>query len=195
MAKKRKITASAIMSAFDCGESKNIVLTCGSGENSIEVPVKGHLTLAERSDMVRFIVDMVFIEDDGIVEYHPEFKSFAVDYAIVTYFTDIVMPAEGDQAFEFLEKTNIAFHIADTLPAGYVSSIITDAMDLIKWREEDLHKRSKFDEIFERIYEIIKIIGEKTEGVTMSDLLEFVQKNYPDFKDEFIQIARGTGEE
>ena len=189
-AKTKKITTAAIMKAI-AYEDKQIVITCGTGEDTIEIPVKARLSLPERIAMVDDIVDMVFIADEnGEVSYYPALKKFAIEYAIVNYFTDVALPADSDKAWEFLEKTSFANKIACALRDDYIVEILTEANDAIECRKQALLKRSKLDTVLDSVVDVIQAVGDKTENIELPQLLEYVQKNAPELKGELEKMIK-----
>lgn len=191
MAKKNKITAANIVKAMALEDTKNVALVCGKGENAIEISVKARLSLPERANMIQDILEMVFITSpEGIVVYHPEFKKFAFEYEIVNYFTDISLPVNGDKAWEFLEKTGIASHIANTVRDGYVGEIIAEANEMIEYRKEELLKKSKLDQVLDSFLEILGAVQGKTENLDIGQIVAYAKENAPELKEKLDALLR-----
>lgn len=188
MAKKTKITATAIAKAMELMDFGTVTIQCGEGENAIEVPVKAYLTVSERAMMVTDIVNMVFIGVEDNQRYFPAFKKFAIDFNIVAHFTDISLPADSNKAGKFLERSELARKISQALPEGYVDGIITDAIEAIEYHKQELLKKSKIDEILDRVFDVVNVIGDKTEGIDLPQIMEFVEKNMPEFKGQIEQL-------
>ena len=191
MAKKNKITAANIIKAMGLGEEKKIILACGMNEDTIEIAVKPRLSLLERENMLRDILDIVFVDvGDGVITYHPAFKKFAFEYEIVNYFTDISLPVNSDKAGEFLERTNIAGRIANTVPDGYISAIIAEASEMIEYRKAELLKKSKLDQVLDGIVGVVSAIQKKTDGVDLNQIMAFAQENVPELKETLEGLLR-----
>lgn len=191
MAKKNKITAANIVKAMALEDTKNVVLVCGKGENAIEISVKARLSLPERASMIQDILEMVFITSpEGIVVYHPEFKKFAFEYEIVNYFTDISLPVNGDKAWDFLERTQIASHIVGVVRDNYISEIISEANEMIEYRKEELLKKSKLDHVLDSFLELLGTAQGKTENLDISQIIAYAQENAPELKDKLDNLLR-----
>lgn len=188
MAKKNKITAVAIAKAMELLDVNPAVLKYGEGEGAIEVVVKPRLTLSERAMLVADVVNMVFIDIGGELKYCPAFREFAINFNIVTYFTGITMPADSDKACKFLERSGFAQKITQTLPEEYVAGIISDAIEAIEYRKQELLKKSKLDDILGNILGVIGAIRDKTEGIELPQIMEYIEKNIPEFKGEIEQL-------
>lgn len=191
MAKKNKITAANIVKAMALEDEKKVVLGCGTGENTIEISVKTRLSLPERASMVQDILEMVFITStDGMVVYHPEFKKFAFEYEIVNYFTDISLPVNGDKAWDFLERTQIASRVAGAIRDNYIGEIIAEANEMIEYRKEELLKKSKLDQVLDNFLELLGAAQGKTENLDVSQIIAYAKENVPELKDKLDNLLR-----
>lgn len=191
MAKKNKITAANIVKAMALEDTKSVALVCGKGENAIEISVKARLSLPERASMIQDILEMVFITSpEGIVVYHPEFKKFAFEYEIVNYFTDISLPVNGDKAWDFLERTQIASHIVGVVRDNYIGEIISEANEMIEYRKEELLKKSKLDHVLDSFLELLGTAQGKTENLDISQIIAYAQENAPELKDKLDNLLR-----
>ena len=141
--------------------------------------------------MIQDILEMVFITSpEGIVVYHPEFKKFAFEYEIVNYFTDISLPVNGDKAWDFLERTQIASHIAGVVRDNYISEIISEANEMIEYRKEELLKKSKLDHVLDSFLELLGTAQGKTENLDISQIIAYAQENAPELKDKLDNLLR-----
>ena len=191
MAKKNKITSANIVKAMALEDEKKVVLGCGTGENTIEISVKTRLSLPERASMVQDILEMVFITStDGMVVYHPEFKKFAFEYEIVNYFTDISLPVNGDKAWDFLERTQIASRVAGAIRDNYIGEIIAEANEMIEYRKEELLKKSKLDQVLDNFLELLGTAQGKTENLDVSQIIAYAKENVPELKDKLDNLLR-----
>lgn len=188
MAKKAKITAASIAKAMGLVDASVITITCGMREDTIEIPVKAHLSVSERAMMVSDITNMVFLTDENGTRYCPAFKKFAIEYNIVTYFTDVTLPSDSNKACKFLEQSGLAHRIAQSLPDGYIAEIIADANEAIEYRKQELLKKSKLDDLLDRVLGVIQTLSDKTDGIDLPQIMEFVEKNMPEFKGQLEQL-------
>lgn len=188
MAKKNKITAASIAKAMGLIDVKSATITCGMKEDTVEIPVKTHLSVSERAMMVSDITNMVFIADDNGTRYCPAFKKFAIEYNIVTYFTDVTLPSDSNKACKFLEQSGLAHRIAQSLPDGYIVEIIADVNEAIEYRKQELLKKSKLDDLLDRVLGVIQTLSDKTDGIDLPQIMEYVEKNMPEFKGQLEQL-------
>lgn len=191
MAKKAKITAANIIKAMGLEDEKKIILACEMNEDTVEISVKPRLSLPERANMIQDILSMAFITSpDGAVVYHPEFKKFAFEYEIVNYFTDISLPVNSDKAWEFLERTGIASRIANTVRDGYVGEIIAEANEMIEYRKQELLKRSKLDQVLDRLVDVLGAAQSKIENLDLGQIIAYAQEYAPELKEKLDALLR-----
>lgn len=176
--KTKKTTMAAILKAMPHEDADRLSVTYGDGENAVEIHIKKNLSLIERMNMVSDIADMVFITDgEGNTEYVPAFEKFAIEYEIVNYFTDIVLPVgDSNKTWLFLTKTGIAAHIANAVPNGHVFDIIAEAKELIEYRKQLFLKRSRLDVILDNIVSITKGVGDKIDGMDSPELKDIMER-------------------
>lgn len=188
MAKKNKITAASIAKAMGLIDTETATITCGMKDDTVEIPVKTRISITERAMMVSDIVNMVFITDEAGTRYCPAFKKFAIEYNIVTYFTGVSLPTDSNKACKFLEQSGLASKIAQTLPDEYIVGIINDANEAIEYHKQELLKKSKLDELLGRVLGIVQTLSDKTEGIDLPQIMEFVENNMPEFKGQLEQL-------
>lgn len=189
MARAKKITTAAIMKAVNNDDVHAVVI--GGGENSIEIPVKTRLSLADRSGMVRDIASMVFVSDEnGNEKYAPYLERFAREYSVMNYFTDIELPKSTDKIWEFLDTTRIADKILE-IRHRYIIEIFAEAEAMIEYKKDATLRKSKLDELLSGVIDLVKIIREKTDGIDETQIVEYVQENFPEFKDMIGELLKG----
>ena len=188
MAKAKKVTKSAIEQMF-CGKKDDAVsIRVGNDENGIDVLVKKSLSLYERGEMVRSVVDTIFNVDDDGYNYHPYMKTFALDAHVVIYFTDIKLPSDAEKAHCFIEQSEIVYRIADVLPAGYLGDIAREVDELLEFKKAQAAKKSKLDGLIESAADLIAALQKKLDGMNVNDLISLVAENVPELKGELESI-------
>ena len=187
----KKISVSTIMKIAGAEPEEPKVITYGDEKEKVEVSVKTFLSLNERIAMIDDVIDMVFLTgDDGKCVYYPSIKKFAVTYAFVNYFTNISLPTDSNAAWYFFEKTSIADKIIDSLGDKYFSEILAQINEAIEYKRQTLIKASKLDTIIDSIIDIIQTLSDKTKDIELPQLLEFAQKNAPEFKEALERMIK-----
>ena len=81
-------------------------------------------------------------------------------------------------------RTRYDVIIADNVPMG----IIADANEAIEYRKQELLKRSKLDSLLDGAFGIVQALSEKIEGIELPQIMEYVEKNMPEFKGQLEQL-------
>lgn len=191
MAKKQKITAVAVAKAMNLQDDEKILLAIyneHSEDPAMVIPINPRISLMERTKMVSDIVDMVFISDENGTRYCPAFQTFAIEYNIVNYFTDVSLPADPNKASKFLEMTNLANRITELLPDDYVEDIISAIVNAIEYRKQEILKETKLDSLIGNVLNLIQTLNQKVKEADISQIMEFIEKNMPEFKGQVEQL-------
>jgi hypothetical protein len=156
---------------------------------TICVNCKPSLDLAERSKMVREIAEMPFVEDkDGRIVYAPYIKTFAMGYFVIKYFTNIDVDSDDlEYVWRSLENSPIVDKIVDTVGREYIDSILQDADELIEYKKSMNLKKTKFDEVLDKIAGIVETVKCKVDGVDVDNILSKFEEAFPEWKDEIAK--------
>ena len=185
MAETEKITMAAIVKATDKLNERNVVETYGDGENAVEITVKTRLTMSERITFVNDVVDTLFVTDKktGNVIYVPSLRDFAFGYALVRYFTNVSLSGGAGKVFAFLEETQFVAWLTNIIGEEYVAKMAAYTDEAIEDRKQKEMKTSKLDELLENILSVVKAVGDETKNIDVSQIVNYVQQNAPEFAD------------
>ena len=187
----KKITVASVMKAIEISKNNKETMIIGDGENQVEIVVKKRLTLFERADMVNSIASMVWAEDeDGNDRFAPYLRKFAYDFNVLNYFTNISLPDDTDKIWEFVDTAEIVPMVIDFVGGGYIENILREANEVIEYRKNEILKRSKLDDVLDAVLKVAKTIDVNTKNLDMNGLFDIVQKNAPEFKEEFENFIK-----
>lgn len=194
--KTKEITANAIELALKIEKNDTAAISIGEGDNKIDITVKTFLPISERSNMINDIVSMVFAtSEDGEEVYAPYFRSFAINFNIVNYFTNITLPTKSADISDFFNKTDIVEAIISVMKPRYFRDIMRDVNELISYKKEKLMKRTKFDDILTNVSEVITEIKKKTDGMDASEFMKIAQEHSPELMERVMSMFnKETGE-
>ena len=184
--KKTKITTAIFEKAIAVDVPAEKHVRVGEGENEIDLVIKQSLSLQDRANMVESISDMLFTTKNEEIVYAPYFRSFAIGYNVIAYFTNLQLPSSAEKIWEFLDRTDFVRFVLSHVDDGYLASIIKEADALADFKKQKLLKKSKFDEILDSIGGVIHTIKEKTNNFDVESLVGLLRENYPQL-DEQIQ--------
>ena len=193
MAKAKKNTFPLLMEALGAPNDVKDVISIGNGDRQLTITVKKKLTIAERAGLVNSIVAMVWGQDEeGNKTFAPYLRKFACDYNIITYFTDITLPADMNKVWALIDGTAIVDTIIAHVGGDYIDKILREANELIEYRKAETLRHSKLDVILDSVGEILKVVREKTDGMDINELLEAIQKSAPEVELEKLVKAQAS---
>ena len=186
----KKITAKKIMKAINADISDFAIITCGEGEAAIEIPVKKYLSLEDRIAFVNTVIDIVFIaNEDGELVYVPALEDFARAYATISFFTPVEVPEDGEAAWEFISRTNLHREIRRVAEAE-LKALGQATYNAIKFRRKCILKRSKLDDVLDNIASVAAAVKEKTDGMDMSQILDYLDKANPELRNQLEEFVK-----
>ena len=168
-----------------------------AGEDEIPVSVTLRLSVAERTDMVNEIADMVFpIGRDAI--YIPSFEEAAQVYAFFNHFTNIRIGAGSQKLLDLNDATGLVDRV-NTMTGGLVATVFVEANKLIEYRKEcAAHSKDTMDAMQDLISAVNNIVQAVTQdsNIPLDDVLNAVSRISEVDKDEFVRaVARNRAEQ
>lgn len=168
-----------------------------AGEDEIPVSVKLRLSVAERTDMVNEIADMVFpIGRDAI--YIPSFEEAAQVYAFFNHFTNIRIGAGSQKLLDLNDATGLVDRV-NTMTGGLVATVFEEANKLIEYRKECVaHSKDTMDAMQDLISAVNGIVQAVTQdsNIPLDDVLNAASRISEVDKDEFVRaVARNRAEQ
>ena len=162
--------------------------------------MKKTLDLREISEIVSAVSDLVFVEKDGIMDYHPEYlEATKAYYKVLFYMPEMIL--ENETIFDFYNRylngdfTESMNNFIDPIQSQYIDKVIDEKIDFMKKRlcnpvPDSLTKlinsvtsiinnqSSAMDGV--DINKLIKGISQISENYTAEDIVNiFVDKKYP----------------
>lgn len=186
----RKITIKKIIKATNENYAEPVVITYGEGELAVEIPVRKHLSLGERVMFVNTVVDSAFIVGEtGEEMYVPALEDFALAYATVSFFTPIDIPEDGEEAWDFITRTDICKYIG-YIAKEEIESLTEAVYNAIKFRKEKILKRSKLDDVLDSLASVATAVKEKTDNMDMSQILDYLDKANPELRNQLEEFVK-----
>ena len=193
MAKKNKVTLKDIRLALGEKQPDTSTITVGVPDHNIEIIVKKTLSLEERGDMINGITNMLFVNDgENGEQYCPYLKKLAFEYHIISFFTNIVFPANANEIWDFLNTTDIVRKVTLAIPEGVLEEIFAEANEMIEYRKNKLVRQGKLENMLSGVTNLVNTINSKLEGADGKAILEYLEKNIPELRGElgaFFQKA------
>lgn len=152
------------------------VLEYGEGENTLKVVVNPMLPFADRTHLVRDIVDMVFMDDGKTIgTYSPEYLKIAQRYNVVKYYTNFPLPATLDSLWLVLNYTTLYDDVVKCVGSD-IDDILREANEIIAAKKDYLVHASDVNAFMDKISNSLDSFGKQFSASDISSVLETLKK-------------------
>lgn len=150
-------------------------LEYGEGESKLTITVTSLLSLQRRVEMVRQIVDTVFLDEDTIYAYAPEYEKFAKRYAVIQFFTDFELPKDLDTLWLVLNYTSLYDDVVSIIGKD-VEDILSEADKRIEAKKHYLENKTDFNRLIEKFTNNVGDIGTQLTPENFQELMGLLKK-------------------
>lgn len=131
---------------------KKSELKYGEGDKEFIVNVYPVLPFTKRTEMVREIVDGVFMDSkDSVHTYVPEYLVLLQKYAVIKYFTDLQLPMKLDDMWLVLNYTSIYGDVVEKVGKDEVQDIFDAANKAIDTYRQYLTTKTDINSLMNKI--------------------------------------------
>lgn len=131
-------------------------LKYGEGETELIVKVYPVLPFTKRMEMVREIVDGVFMgEKDSVKSYVPEYRTFLERYAVIKFFTDLALPTKLDDMWLVLKYTTIYDDVVNLIGKADIEDIFEAANKAIDTYRQYLVAKTDVSSLMNKIGDVL----------------------------------------
>lgn len=149
-------------------------LTYGEGDKPLVVKVYPVLPFMKRTEMVREIIDGVFMDGkDSVNTYVPEFLTLLQKYAVIKYFTDLQLPTKLDDMWLVLNYTPIYEDVVKIVGKFEVKDIFDAANKAIDTYRQYLTTKTDMHSLMDKIGGMLKDFEGK---IPQEDITEITSK-------------------
>ena len=101
--------------------------------------MKKTLDLREISEIVSAVSELVFVETDGVMDYHPEYlEATKAYYKVLFYMPEMIL--ENETIFDFYNRylngdfTESMNNFIDPIQSRYIDNVVDEKIDFMKKR-------------------------------------------------------------
>lgn len=170
--KKKKTVKLPKAAALPAPVAKKIMY----GGQEYEIEIKPVLELSEVGRLVSDAVDMAVLPGDTT---YPWLVRFAIDYTVVSHYTNVVLPEKADEAEKVIAQSNVIDCIIETIGEPAWRDIVNYVGDAVTAAERTRLGRSQLDTTLIAIKDFVDILGARIEAMDDSALLELARENFP----------------
>lgn len=127
-------------------------LKYGEGEAELVVKVYPVLPFTKRMEMVREIVDGVFMDEkDSVKTYVPEYRTLLERYTVIKFFTDLTLPTKLDDMWLVLKYTTIYDDVVKLVGEADIEDIFDAANNAIDTYRQYLVAKTDVNSLMNKI--------------------------------------------
>ena len=147
-------------------------LKYGEGETELIVKVYPVLPFTKRVEMIREIVDGVFMDDkDSVKTYVPEYRTLLERYAVIKFFTDLALPTKLDDMWLVLKYTPIYEDVVKLVGETDIEDIFDAANKAIDTYRQYLVAKTDVNSLMNKVGDVLsdfegRIPQEDIEAIT-----------------------------
>lgn len=146
-----------IKALVEASAPKLTELKYGEGDKELVVKVYPVLQFMKRTEMVREIVDGVFMDGkDSVNTYVPEFLTLLQKYTVIKYFTDLQLPNKLDDMWLVLNYTSIYDDVVKIVGKLEIKDIFDAANKAIDTYRQYLVSKTDAHSFIDKIGDVIK---------------------------------------
>lgn len=178
MNKAKKENNTSKIKAFILGQAaKPEVLTYPLGEKgNLVVNVTPVLPFTQRAQMVRTIADIVFVNDEEhISDYSPEYLKFAQKFSVISYYTDLKLPTDVNDAWLVLDNTTLYDDVVKIV-GDDVQCVFAEANELISAKKNYLINKTDINKLFGKISEKLESFSSQFTEQDLKSIMQMLEK-------------------
>lgn len=165
-----------IKALVEASAPKTTELKYGDGDKELVVKVYPVLPFMKRTEMVREIVDGVFMDGkDSVNTYVPEFLTLLQKYTVIKYFTDLQLPTKLDDMWLVLNYTSIYEDVVKIVGKFEVKDIFDAANKAIETYRQYLTSKTDMHSFMDRINGVLQDFEGKVPQEEMAEMLSKIK--------------------
>lgn len=177
---KTKINENSIQklkSLFETNAPKSSELVYSIGDEELKIKVNPIISFTKRIQLVREIVDSVFMDNKNTVHtYAPEILTLVKRHAVIKCFTDLSLPDKLDDMWLILNYTSIYQDVIEIVGIKEIESIFKDAEDIIEVYKQYLATKTDANIFMDKITEFVSNIKSNINEESISKALSTFEK-------------------
>ena len=152
-------------------------LKYGEGENEFKFNVYPVLPFRDRIQVVKDIVDGVFMDkQDTVYTYAPEFETLVKRYAVVSHYTDLSLPDSLDDIWLVLHCTTIYEDVVKAVGEAEIEDVLGAADKTIDTYRRYVETKTDINSFMNKIGETFKDFDAKVSKEDVSAMIEEIKK-------------------
>lgn len=167
---KVRLSKKQLENLLSTGEANEQEIVLGSGDDSVTIKVRKKIAFAEKMSMSRDIVLLTSPQNGGVEGYIPMFYDLSVNVAILSYYTNLLLPQDINELYMLVKETDLMEKVMSIVGPD-VKDVLDSTKETVANKINYLIHRSDGDNLMEKLLGIADSFKGKIEGTDVEELL------------------------
>lgn len=167
---KVRFSKKQLENLLSTGEANEQEIVLGSGDDSVTIKVRKKIAFAEKMSMSRDIVLLTSPQNGGVEGYIPMFYDLSVDVAILSYYTNLLLPQDINELYMLVKETDLMEKVMSIIGPD-VKDVLDSTKETVANKINYLIHRSDGDNLMEKLLGVADSFKGKIEETDVEGLL------------------------
>lgn len=167
---KVRLSKKQLENLLSTGEANEQEIVLGSGDDSVTIKVRKKIAFAEKMSMSRDIVLLTSPQNGGVEGYIPMFYDLSVNVAILSYYTNLLLPQDINELYMLVKETDLMEKVMSIIGPD-VKDVLDSTKETVANKINYLIHRSDGDNLMEKLLGVADSFKGKIEGTDVEELL------------------------
>lgn len=167
---KVRLSKKQLENLLSMGEANEQEIVLGSGDDSVTIKVRKKIAFAEKMSMSRDIVLLTSPQNGGVEGYIPMFYDLSVNVAILSYYTNLLLPQDINELYMLVKETDLIEKVMSIIGSD-VKDVLDSTKETVANKINYLIHRSDGDNLMEKLLGVADSFKGKIEETDVEGLL------------------------
>ena len=167
---KVRLSKKQLENLLSTGEANEQEIVLGSSDDSVTIKVRKKIAFAEKMSMSRDIVLLTSPQNGGVEGYIPMFYDLSVNVAILSYYTNLLLPQDINELYMLVKETDLMEKVMSIIGPD-VKDVLDSTKETVANKINYLIHRSDGDNLMEKLLGVADSFKGKIEETDVEGLL------------------------
>ena len=167
---KVRLSKKQLENLLSTGEANEQEIVFGSGDDSVTIKVRKKIAFAEKMSMSRDIILLTSPQNGGVEGYIPMFYDLSVNVAILSYYTNLLLPQDINELYMLVKETDLMEKVMSIIGPD-VKDVLDSTKETVANKINYLIHRSDGDNLMEKLVGVADSFKGKVEETDVEELL------------------------
>ena len=167
---KVRLSKKQLENLLSTGEANEQEIVLGSSDDSVTIKVRKKIAFAEKMSMSRDIVLLTSPQNGGVEGYIPMFYDLGVNVAILSYYTNLLLPQDINELYMLVKETDLMEKVMSIIGPD-VKDVLDSTKETVANKINYLIHRSDGDNLMEKLLGVADSFKGKIEETDVEGLL------------------------